>query len=594
MIIPAYNAEKTIRETIESVLNQTFKDFEVVVVNDGATDKTLEIVQSICDPRIKVFSYVNSGKSLARNRGIELSKGEYLSFLDADDLWTPDKLEEQWKALQNHPEADVTYSWTNFIDGAGNLRYQGARYGNAENIYRKLLVKNCFGSGSNILVRRSAIAQMSFHFDPSLPNAEDWDFYIRLAAQFKFVCVPKYQILYRTHNGSSSFNIQASEAACLKIIDRAFKQAPDSLRYLRKDTLAALYTYYAHRVLANPSKRSNAVSAFRYLRLAVHHDSVAPQTILRLLLKIFIVLLLPVPLSRMMIKKLSQRDSSQNFRPNKTSNLTQLKMAIGKALIIAYKESTQQLEEALTSEGFCCEVVRQEDKPEYQDFASIHRCMLNHRQAWEKAAQASHPTLIVESDFVPVVGMGSLSAPFNLDQKNVGIAWLYTCAPQLYSVTPEGYGEGFSTALVAYVVTPEGAKSLCESFVEEITEKYGASYHNFDSQIDNYLRRKGFKNYIPFRNYGEHGGKSNPEHRRNGMSGIHHADLLYGKLAFLPPFLVDQANPQLKLIHVRSKARLKGMARLLLGKYLRPAIVRRSSTPFRLIKFAVSRHFQAH
>lgn len=594
VIIPAYNAERTIRETIESVLNQTFENSEIVVVNDGGTDRTLEIVQSISDPRIKLFSYPNSGKSIARNRGIQLSKGEYLSFLDADDLWTPDKLEEQWQALQDCPEADVSYSWTNFIDGDGNLRYQGSRCGDAENIYRKLLVKNCFGSGSNILIRRSAIAQMSFYFDETLSNAEDWDFYIRLAAQFKCVCVPKYQVLYRTHNGSSSFNIRASEAACLKIIDRAFKQAPDSLQYLKKHTFSSLYIYYAHRVLTNPSQRSSAISAFHYLRLAAHYNPVESQTILRLLLKIVIVLLLPIPLSKMMIKKLAQRDPSQNFRPNKMSSFTQLKMTIGKTLIIAYKESTKQLEEALTSEGFCCEVVRQQDKPEYRNFASIHRCMLNHRQAWEKAAQTSHPTLIVESDFVPVVGMGCLSVPFDLTQKNVGIAWLYTCAPQLYSVTPEGYGEGFSTALVAYIVTPEGAKSLCAGFVEEITENYGTNYHNFDSKIDNYLRRNGFKNYIPFRNYGEHGGKSNPEHRRNGMSGIHHADLLYGKLAFLPPFLVDQANPRLKLISARSKARLKGIARLLLGKYLRPQVVRRSITPFRLIKFAVRRHFQVH
>ncbi|MGG6269754.1 LPS biosynthesis glycosyltransferase [Leptolyngbya sp. AN03gr2] len=274
--------------------------------------------------------------------------------------------------------------------------------------------------------------------------------------------------------------------------------------------------------------------------------------------------------------------------------MNSLKTAIDKALIIAYKESTEQLEEALTAEGFCCEVVRQQDKPEYQGFASIHRCMLNHRQAWEKAAQATQPTLIVEADFVPVVGMGRLPVPFNLAQEKVGLIWLYTCASQLYSVTPEGYGEGFSTALVAYIVTPKGAKSLCESFVEEITEQYGTSYHNFDSKIDDYLRREGFKNYIPFRNYGEHGGKANPEHRLNGLSGIHHADLLYGKLAFLPPFLVEQTNPHFKLISIRLRARLKGIIRLLLGKYLRPAIVVRSSVPLRLIRFALRRHFHLY
>lgn len=580
VVIPAYNAEKTIQETIQSVLNQTFQNFEIVIVNDGSTDRTLEIIQSIPDPRIKVFSYSNSGKSMTRNRGIELSQGEYLAFLDADDLWTSDKLEQQWQALQDYSEASVAYSWTHFIDKNGTALFPGTKYGNDSNIYHKLLVRNCLESGSNILVRRSAIAQIP-HFDPTLSKAEDWDFYLRLAAQFKFVCVPKYQILYRMHEGSSSFNIRASETACLTIIDRAFKQAPDFLQHLKQYSLATLYTYYTIKLLAYPSKRADGILALKYLHIAAKHNPALYKTIWKDLLKILVILLFPPALSKEFIALFSKKKSAT----------LPLKTAIDKTLIIAYKESTTQLEEALTAEGLPCEVIRQHDKPEYQDFASTHRCMLNHRQAWEKAAQASHPTLIVESDFVPVVGIGRLPVPFNLEQKNVGIAWLYTCAPQLYSVTPEGYGEGFSTALVAYVVTPEGAKSLCESFVEEITEKYGTSYHTFDSQIDNYLRRKGFKNYIPFRNYGEHGGKSNPEHRHHGMSGIHHADLLYGELAFLPPFLVNQSNPRLKFIGVRLRARLKGIARLLLGKYLRPAIVRRSSTPLRLIKFALVRQF---
>ncbi|MBE9012338.1 glycosyltransferase [Pseudanabaenaceae cyanobacterium LEGE 13415] len=580
VVIPAYNAEKTIQETIESVLNQTFENFEVIVINDGATDQTLEIIQSIQDPRIQVFSYANAGKSIARNRGIELSKGNYLAFLDADDLWTPDKLKQQWQALQDHPDASVAYSWTYFINENGKVLFSGTKYGNDSNIYHKLLVRNCLESGSNILVKRSAIAQIS-HFDPTLAKAEDWDFYLRLASQFKFVCVPKYQILYRVHEGSSSFNIQASENACLTIIDRAFKQAPESLQHLKKYTLATLYTYYVIKLLTYPAKRSDGILAFHYLRLAAKYNPALCKTIWKDLLKILAILLFPLSWSRRLIKAFTKKRAIS----------TPLKAAIDKTLIIAYKESTTQLEEALTAEGFCCEVVRQQDKPEYQNFASSHRCLLNHRQAWEKAAQASHPTLIVESDFVPVVCIGHLPIPFNLEQKNVGVAWLYTCAPQLYSVTSEGFGEGFSSALVAYIVTPEGAKILCESFVEEITAKYGTGYHTFDSEIDHYLRRKGFKNYIPFRNYGEHGGKSNPEHRCNGMSGIHHADLLYGKLAFLPPFLMDHSYPQLRYISTRLQARLKGMARLLLGKYLRPAIVHRSSTPLRLIRFALRRHF---
>jgi hypothetical protein len=261
---------------------------------------------------------------------------------------------------------------------------------------------------------------------------------------------------------------------------------------------------------------------------------------------------------------------------------------LSKVLIVAYKEDTTALEAVFASEGLECEVLRQEDKPEYQGYAAIYRCMLNHSRAWEQAAQASKPTMIVEADCVPVLGLGQLPLPFSEETPNVGIAWLYTCAPQIYSVSKLGHIEGYSTALVAYILTPQGATGL-KDFVAQITQDYGTGYVNFDSYIDKYLRAKGFKNYIGFRNYAEHGGKSNPEHRKNGMSGIHRADVLYGKLAFMPAYAVDAKAPHLALIAARLQARYRGLARLLTGTFLRFKVVRTSSVPNRLVWTAVKR-----
>lgn len=260
-----------------------------------------------------------------------------------------------------------------------------------------------------------------------------------------------------------------------------------------------------------------------------------------------------------------------------------LVQTIGQTFILAYRESTDQLAAALTAEGLTCEVLRQRDLPEYQGYASIYRCMLNHQQAWIKATLSSAPTLILEADFVPVLGLGQLPLPFRASQPTAGISWLYSCAPQLYSVSADGFGEGFSTGLVAYVVTPLAAAALCE-MVAEITRIHGTGYVNFDSEIDQYLRAKGFKNYIPFRNYGEHGGIPNPEHRRNGMSGIHRADVLYGQLAFAPAYANAESTPL-----ARMQARLKGLARLLLGKFLRLKVLRTSSSPLRMLRFAIGR-----
>ncbi|MEO1403422.1 MAG: glycosyltransferase family A protein, partial [Cyanobacteria bacterium J06635_1] len=103
VVIPAYNSERTIGDTVQSVLAQTFTDFEIIVINDGSQDGTLACLGAIADSRLHVFSYDNAGVAISRNRGIEKAKGEYVAFLDADDLWVPEKLTEQYQALQESP-----------------------------------------------------------------------------------------------------------------------------------------------------------------------------------------------------------------------------------------------------------------------------------------------------------------------------------------------------------------------------------------------------------------------------------------------------------------------------------------------------------
>ncbi|XWK85938.1 MAG: LPS biosynthesis glycosyltransferase [Phormidium sp.] len=272
----------------------------------------------------------------------------------------------------------------------------------------------------------------------------------------------------------------------------------------------------------------------------------------------------------------------------------QLVYSIGKVFIIAYKEPTQLLEEVLTKENFQYEVLRQEHKPEYQTYSRSYLCLMNHRHAWEKAIQESKPTLIIEADFVPVIGFGKLPLPFNPHQSDVGISWLYTCASQVYSVSETGYAEGFSVSTVAYIVTPLAAKYLIE-LGEDINQKYGTNaYSSWDSDIDKFIRQKALKNYIPFRNYGEHGGLPNLEHYKNGLSKTHRADVLYGKLAFLPFYASQERGGKENLLTARIQARFKGIARLLLGKFLRIPVVQGSSTPTRLISFAIRRQLSLH
>ncbi len=259
---------------------------------------------------------------------------------------------------------------------------------------------------------------------------------------------------------------------------------------------------------------------------------------------------------------------------------------IAQTFIIAYQEFTDPLEQCLTQEGLPCQVLRQVHLPEYKNYASIYLCFLNHFEAWKRAAQGANPTLIVEADFVPVIGMGNLPSPLDPERSDGGLAWLYTCASQIYSVSAKGYAIGFSTAAVAYMVTPAAARCLLDFAQDLIIHADPTQYINWDSEIEKFLRGQGFWCYVPFRNYGEHGGKPNPEHKRAGL-GSHRADILYGPLAFCPLYAKDE--PQITRLKTRLDGRIKGLARLVSGRYLRWKVLSTSSTPLRMLSFAIVR-----
>ncbi|NEQ49765.1 MAG: LPS biosynthesis glycosyltransferase [Leptolyngbya sp. SIO3F4] len=254
---------------------------------------------------------------------------------------------------------------------------------------------------------------------------------------------------------------------------------------------------------------------------------------------------------------------------------------IDQTFIVAYKEDTGQLTSFLNNAGCRVEVLRQVHRSEYKNYSRSYLCLLNHRKAWERALLSAQPTLIIEADFVPVANFSQLPPPYDPTEQQLGIAWLYTCASQIYHITQNGYAQGYSTAMVAYVVTQQSAWRLIE-LAESIKAEPGPeTYTPWDSGIEYYLRDRNFNNYVPWRNYGEHGGIPNPEHQQNNLSTTHRADVLYGPLAFAPCY--DDIAKE------RTYGRIKGMGRLLLNKYLRGQVLRDSDQPLKLLKFAISR-----
>ncbi|MGL4503388.1 MAG: glycosyltransferase [Planktothrix sp.] len=312
VIIPAYNSENTIQETIESVLNQTFQDLELIVINDGSVDKTLEVISSFSDARIQVFSYSNSGAQKSRNRGISHASGEYLSFLDSDDMWEPEKLEFQLKALQENSEAAVAYSWTNWIDESGKFLRRGSYISKTGDIFANLLLVDFIENGSNPLIRANAMAEVGY-FDESLVGGQDWDMWLRLAARYPFVAVPYPHILYRQSANSWSSNVERQESGFLQVIEKALNQESQRVSHLKNHIIANRYKCLLVDILDRFPAPERGLTAARFLKTVLINDPamLKARVLAKVIFKILVLTILPPKQAMRVLKKVHKFSNLQ-------------------------------------------------------------------------------------------------------------------------------------------------------------------------------------------------------------------------------------------------------------------------------------------
>lgn len=223
IIIPAYNSSRFIEGTILSVLNQSYKAFELLIVDDGSTDNQKEIVQRMAehDNRIQYFYQQNQGVSAARNFGFKKSTGEYVAFLDSDDIWLPDNLRLKIKKFETgnyglvHSDAIIIDE--NSCDTEDKL--QGAE----GMILEEMLAweGTRIPGPSSVLVKRSVIDQVGL-FDENLSTSADQDFFLRIAARFEIGRVPEVTWKYRVHKGNMHSNISLMERDVLYVYQKAY------------------------------------------------------------------------------------------------------------------------------------------------------------------------------------------------------------------------------------------------------------------------------------------------------------------------------------------------------------------------------------
>jgi glycosyltransferase involved in cell wall biosynthesis len=260
VVVPAFNAETTIVAAVESALGQTFDDLEVIVVDDDSTDATMERLAGIGDPRLRLLRTAHGGVARARNQGMDAARGQFIAFLDADDMWTPDKLEAQVQALSSDPSAWAVYSWTVFCDTDGRYLFAKAPEYLSGDVYSELLTTFFLASGSNALARRACVESIG-RFDETAEPVEDWEYWLRCAKKGRFALVPRYQVLYRFSIGSASTAVERYQRAIERVAEREFAGAPAALRRRRAECLSnakrhACLLYMARTVAQDAHRRS--------------------------------------------------------------------------------------------------------------------------------------------------------------------------------------------------------------------------------------------------------------------------------------------------------------------------------------------------
>jgi glycosyltransferase involved in cell wall biosynthesis len=309
VIIPTYKVEKYIAAAIESVLAQTYQNFEIIVVDDDSPDRSVEICQQFTDSRIKIVSQKNRGLAGARNTGIRHAQGDYIALLDGDDLWLPEKLEKHVEHLESSSSVGISFSRSAFIDEAGSSLGTYLMPKLKEITPADLLRDNPVGNGSAAVIRKEVLEAIKFqdnlygtvedfYFDDHFRQAEDIECWLRIVLQtnWKIEAIPEALTLYRVNSGGLSASLLNQFEALQKVIETTRSYAPELIVQWENPTKA-----YQLRYLARSAVRLKAGSMavqLMHQALAAHWQLVLeqPRRTLMTLAAAYLLWLLPQPL----------------------------------------------------------------------------------------------------------------------------------------------------------------------------------------------------------------------------------------------------------------------------------------------------------
>ena len=262
-----YNSEKYLRETLDSIVNQTYEDWELVIINDGSSDSTESIIQEYINQGYSIVYQFqsNAGLGRARNKAIDLSNGEFIAFIDHDDIWLSDKLEKQVHVFENKPGVDFVYGSFYKFDDEGKKQLISASGGESGNLFESLLYFYDIGI-LTVMLRAASLKNLDTLFDARLKFVEDYDFFMRLLYRMQAIYIPEPLAMHRVHANMNTRlhwrefseemeyvidNFKNLDADFVKIYANAINHAKIQLEFQKaKDYMVQGELKYARRCLA--------------------------------------------------------------------------------------------------------------------------------------------------------------------------------------------------------------------------------------------------------------------------------------------------------------------------------------------------------
>lgn len=244
VVMPVYNRERYLAAAVESVLSQTYENFELIIVDDGSLDSSVSIAQkyrSMYQDKIRILTQSNQGPSVARNNAIRQSSGDHIAFIDSDDLWSPDKLASQVNLLKRHSNVSFIYSGYFVINECGDIIRECMPESTMQGlIYEKLWTVDNNISGGTLLVPKCNMLAVD-GFDENLRGAENLDLRIRLSKLGKVYFVDKSLYYYRRHDSNLTTNCSAMTDAQLMLINKHFNQSSSVNQSLHRHVVSKYY-----------------------------------------------------------------------------------------------------------------------------------------------------------------------------------------------------------------------------------------------------------------------------------------------------------------------------------------------------------------